>query len=107
MKPIHFARGTPAKEMLARRRAWRVDPAHYEVIARDGGHRYEVALESDGELSCSCTAGHYGRPCWHEQKVARRLLREGVPDSLVADGPIADELTSGLADDDVWGRLQG
>ena len=37
MKPIRFARGTPAKEMLARRRAGRVDPAHYEVVARDGG----------------------------------------------------------------------
>ncbi|MGH7921894.1 MAG: SWIM zinc finger family protein [Candidatus Dormibacteraceae bacterium] len=97
MKATSFDRRTPAEEMLSRRRAWRQDDAHYEVVARDGGHRYEVTLQASGVLRCSCTAGHYGWPCWHEEKVARRLLREGLPDSILE--------TDEDAEDEAWGRL--
>lgn len=86
MKPNAFDRRTPSDEMLTRRRAWRVDQVHFQVIARDGEHRYDVELQPSGDLTCTCTAASFSRPCWHEERVARRLLREGIPDgALVAD----------------------
>lgn len=100
MKATAFDRRTPAQEMCRHRRAWRVDETHFEVLSRDGDHRYSVTLEPSGELSCTCTAGHYGAPCWHEHKVADRLLREGVPDSLL--DATGDDLVTA---DELWGRL--
>lgn len=99
MKATSFDRRTPADEMRRHRRAWRVDDTHFEVLSRDGDHRYGVTLEPSGDLSCTCTAGHYGSRCWHEQKVAERLLREGLPSSLLE---AADDTATA---DDVWGRL--
>lgn len=85
-----FPKSTPAAEMQTHRRAWAtgVETVH-EVISRDGKTRYEVALLTDGTLRCPCQArGH----CWHMDKVAARILREGVPESIVKPRPTADEL---------------
>ncbi len=100
MKPVAFDNCTPVEVMLEHRRAWRLDSSHYEVIARDGGHRYEVTLQPSGDLRCTCTAATYGRPCWHEQKVAARLLREGPPEDLLSEDP-----ADGAGVNEVWGRL--
>jgi hypothetical protein len=104
MKATSFSTRTPAAEVLAHRRAWRQDDTHYEVIARDGAHRYEVSLQPSGELSCTCTAGSFHRPCWHEQKVARRLLREGPPASILQTAE--DEIDDLEADDEAVGRVR-
>lgn len=100
MNVIAFDRRTPAQEVSKHRRAWRVDDGYYEVISRSGDERYGVTLHPSGELSCTCTAGRFGNHCWHVQKVADRLLRDGVPSSVLDDRD--DDLTP---DDGVWGAL--
>ncbi|PZR66786.1 MAG: hypothetical protein DLM66_12860 [Candidatus Dormiibacter spiritus] len=95
-----FDRRTSPSEMLSHRKAWRVDDCQYQVCGRDG-HRYDLSLQSDGELSCNCPAGIYGQPtCWHRATVSRRLLREGLPDlvfqpdlSVVESDELQDEET--------------
>jgi hypothetical protein len=99
MKATAFDRRTPAIEMRRHRRAWRVDETHFEVLSRSGDQRYGVTLEPSGDLHCTCTAGHYGVPCWHEQRVADRLLREGVPEAILGDATSADPAA------DLWERL--
>lgn len=100
MKATAFKAQTPGQEMLKHRRAWRVDDTYFEVISRAGDERYGVSLHESGELSCTCTAGRFGNPCWHKQKVADRLLRDGVSSSVfeTSDAGLVPE-------DDVWGRL--
>ncbi len=97
-KRSSFKRSTPADEMLTHRRAWRIDDSHFKVWSRAADHRYEVELEPDGDLACTCPAGAYGEPtCWHRGAVARRLLREGLPPSLGV----------GELDDERGGKLVG
>ncbi len=68
---------TPATDMLRRRRAWRVGPGCFRVFSRDGLTAYRVLVTADGETSCSCTAGRFGRVCFHAVLAFRRVLREG------------------------------
>ena len=79
MSRTSYPSRTPAAEMLQHRRAWRIDDLHYEVVNRSADERYDVTLEPSGELECTCTAGRFRTPCWHEGVVARRLVREGLP----------------------------
>jgi len=74
-----FDRRTPAADMLRCRRAWRVGPGCFRVFSRDGLTAYRVLVTPGGETSCTCTAGRYGRPCWHAIRALKRLLREGLP----------------------------
>ena len=69
---------TPAVEMVRHRRAWRVDAGRFEVISRDGRTRYRVKTGPGHMTRCSCRAGRFGGPCWHQVKVLMRLLREGA-----------------------------
>ena len=82
-----FPRHTPPSEMLLSRRAWRLDDTHYEVIARDGVQRYGLTLQADGRLDCECPAGRHDRTCYHAAVVARRLVREGIPDGALDELP--------------------
>lgn len=72
-----FDRRTPPVEMMAHRRAWRVGPATFRVVGRDGQQRYAVRV-LDGVPHCNCPAGRHGRPCYHAALVLRRLGREGA-----------------------------
>jgi hypothetical protein len=49
------------------------------VFSRDGLTAYSVSVASDGDTSCTCTAGRFGRPCWHAIRALKRVLREGLP----------------------------
>ncbi len=69
---------TPVTDMLRRRRAWRVGPGCFGVFSRDGLTAYRVLVTSSGETSCTCTAGRFGRACYHAVLVLRRILREGI-----------------------------
>ena len=71
-----FAASTPAVDMLPRRRAWRVGPGCFRVFSRDGLTAYRVLVTGDGETSCTCTAGRFGRACFHAVIALRRVLRE-------------------------------
>jgi hypothetical protein len=75
--PRAFDRRTSAVEMLSHRQAWRAGPGRFEVISRDGRARYRVLATANGETSCTCTAGRFGRACWHQCVVLRRVAREG------------------------------
>jgi hypothetical protein len=68
---------TPAMDMLHRRRAWRVGPGCFRVFGRDGLTQYRVLVTPSGETSCTCTAGRFGRACWHQIRALKRVLREG------------------------------
>jgi hypothetical protein len=68
----------PAADMLRRRRAWRVGPGCFRVFSRDGLRAYRVLVTPKGETSCTCTAGRFGRACYHVVLVLRRVLREGA-----------------------------
>ncbi|HXM57922.1 MAG TPA: hypothetical protein VOB72_21175 [Candidatus Dormibacteraeota bacterium] len=68
---------TAAVEMVRHRRAWRVGPGHFRVFSRDGLTAYRVLVTPDGETSCTCTAGRFGRACYHAVIGLRRVLREG------------------------------
>ena len=72
-----YDRRTPAVDMLHCRRAWRVGPGCFRVFSRDGLTAYRVLVASNGETSCTCTAGRFGRACWHQVRVLQRMLREG------------------------------
>ena len=72
-----FDSRTPAVAMLSRRRAWRMGPGCFRVFSRDGLTAYRVLVTSDGDTSCTCTAGRFGRPCWHAIRALKRVLREG------------------------------
>lgn len=82
-----FAKSTPADQVLPHRHAWATgEQTTFEVISRDGKRRYEVVLSASGDLRCSCPArGH----CWHQEKVAARILREGVPESVAAEEEVS------------------
>lgn len=82
-----FPHHTPPGQMVHSRRAWRLDDTHYEVIGRDGVQRYELTLQPDGRLDCDCPAGQHDRTCYHAAVVARRLLREGIPDGALDELP--------------------
>jgi hypothetical protein len=69
---------TPALDMLGRRRAWREGPVRFRVFSRDGLTAYRVQVTADGDTRCTCTAGRFGRACWHQIRVLKRVLREGV-----------------------------
>ncbi len=69
---------TPAADMLCRRRAWRVGPGCFRVFGRDGLTAHRVLATPAGETSCTCTAGRFGRACYHAVLVLRRILREGI-----------------------------
>ena len=71
-----FDARTPAVEMLRHRHAWRVGPGCFRVFSRDGLTAYRVLVTPDGETSCSCMGGRFGRACWHQLHVLRRVLRE-------------------------------
>jgi hypothetical protein len=70
---------SPIEMQDGRRRAWAVPgkPGHFEVIARDGGERYQVEVVKGLPL-CDCTAAKYGRPCWHASLVLARVEREAA-----------------------------
>lgn len=72
-----YDRRTPAVEMLGRRRAWRVGPGCFRVFSRDGLTAYRLLVTAAGDTSCTCTAGRFGRKCWHQLGVLKRVLREG------------------------------
>ena len=67
---------TPGDEMLTRRRAWLQEPGQFEVVSRDASSRYEVRISPEGEVSCTCTAGRFGNPCWHTQLALKRAIRQ-------------------------------
>jgi hypothetical protein len=69
---------TPALDMLGRRRAWQVGPGCFRVFSRDGLTAYRVLVTPGGDTSCTCTAGRFGRACWHQIRVLKRVLRERV-----------------------------
>ena len=69
---------TSASDMPRRRRAWRVGPCCFGVFSRDGLTTYRVLVRPDGETSCTCTAGRFGRACFHAVIALRRVLREGA-----------------------------
>ncbi len=69
---------TPATDMLRRRRAWRVGPGCFRVFSRDGLTAYRVLVTPAGETTCTCTAGRFGRACWHQIRVLKRVLRESA-----------------------------
>jgi hypothetical protein len=69
---------TSAMDMLRCRRAWRVGPGCFRVFSRDGLTAYRVQLTAGGDTSCTCTAGRFGRACWHQIRVLKRVLRERV-----------------------------
>ncbi len=69
---------TPAVDMLHRRHAWRVGPGCFQVFSRDGLTAHRVLVAADGETSCTCTAGRFGRACYHAVLFPRRILREGI-----------------------------
>lgn len=51
------------------------------VPSRTSNRTYTVTAWTRGETvktSCTCHAGQYGRPCWH-QKAVREILRPEVP----------------------------
>lgn len=33
--------------------------------SRTSSQQYTVCLNDDGTATCSCTAGSFGKPCWH------------------------------------------
>jgi hypothetical protein len=33
--------------------------------SRTGSRQYTVCLHDDGTATCTCTAGSFGKPCWH------------------------------------------
>jgi len=69
---------TPGVDMLRRRRAWRLGPGCFRVFSRDGLTAYRVLVATNGETSCTCTAGRFGRACFHAAIALRRVLREGL-----------------------------
>ena len=69
-----FEPRTPAPEVMNTRRAWRVGD-HFEVVSRSATKRYRVDV-AGGMPLCTCTAAHYGRPCFHAAVVLRRVMRE-------------------------------
>jgi hypothetical protein len=73
-----FGSRTPAADMLCCRRAWRVGPGSFRVFSRDGLTAYRVLVTLGGETSCTCTAGRFGRACWHQLRALKRVLREGL-----------------------------
>lgn len=88
-----FAKSTPAAQVKPHRHAWATGKdTVFEVISRDGKTRYDVVLFANGDLRCTCEAGKHGRRCWHQEKVAARIVREGVPESITAPQPDADAL---------------
>lgn len=106
-KRSSYNRSTPADQMLTHRRAWRIDDSHFKLWARDSTHSYEVALNNDGSLSCNCPAdAQFHMPtCWHRGAVARRLLREGIPDSVFQPNlsvVASDELPDDEYDEFPW-----
>jgi hypothetical protein len=64
--------------MLRRRRARRVGLGCFRVFGRDGLTAYRVLVTPGGETSCTCTAGRFGRDCWHQICTLKRVLREGL-----------------------------
>ena len=73
-----FDRRTSAVDMLRHRRAWRLGPGCFRVFSRDGHTAYRVLVTPGGETSCTCTAGRFGGACWHQVRVLKRVLREGL-----------------------------
>lgn len=71
-----FPARTPATDMLRARRAWKAGRGRFTVISRDASRRYTVLVWGDSSTACNCQAGVYGRACWHQVAVLRRLLRE-------------------------------
>ena len=69
---------TSGADMLCRRRALRMGPGSFRVFSRDGLTAYRVLVTPDGNTSCTCTAGRFGRPCWHQARALLRVLREGA-----------------------------
>lgn len=72
MSVIAYVTSTPAAKMLKRRRARRLDNGAYEVISRDGQHRYRVFVLRTGDTICNCQAGRIGRTCWHAVRALKR-----------------------------------
>jgi hypothetical protein len=70
-----YSERTPVDLMLRKRRAWKTGNG-YQVFARSGGHAYQLRIDGEGLPVCSCPAAEHGLRCWHQQIVARRLLRE-------------------------------
>lgn len=89
-----FDRRTSGDEMLAHRRARRLGEDVFSVIGRDGASRYEVHLSANGEASCDCPAGRFGRTCWHQAAAAREVLdqqrRSAPPVVVVLRGGMAE-----------------
>src|SRR4051794_32226171 len=54
-----------AQQMGGARLATPLGGGRYRVIGRRGD-RYTVAVDQDGEFSCTCPAGVSGNPCWHQ-----------------------------------------
>jgi hypothetical protein len=73
---VVFDRRTPAVEVMPRRRAWKEGEGLFKVIGRTGT-RYHVRVKGS-QTSCSCTAGTFGRACWHQLRVLQRIVREGM-----------------------------
>ena len=77
MRARRYDRRTPAAEMKdGRRRVWRTGPDSFKVYGRVGD-QYDIPVVN-GVPRCPCPAGAHSRKCWHAEKVAERLDREGT-----------------------------
>ncbi len=46
--------------------------------SRTSSQQYTVCLNDDGTSTCSCTAGSFGKPCWHVKTLAAESERQGA-----------------------------
>jgi len=55
--------------------------------SRTSSQQYTVCLNDDGGAPCTCTAGQYGKPCWHVKLLRAEAERRTAAelDTLNAD----------------------
>jgi len=48
------------------------------IPSRTSSQSYTVCLSDDGTASCTCTAGSFGRPCWHVRALKAEAERRNA-----------------------------